>query len=53
MSATPKTIQIYLPGGDPRGVRVADMAPIFVSDRREGKAAQAFTARNESAKEAS
>ena len=25
MSATPKTIQIFLPGGDPRGIRVAEI----------------------------
>jgi len=25
MIATPKTIQIFLPGGDPRGVRIAEI----------------------------
>jgi hypothetical protein len=25
MTATPKTIQIFLPGGDPRGIRVAEI----------------------------
>ena len=30
MSATPKTIQIYLPGGDPRGIRVAEITTRIV-----------------------
>jgi hypothetical protein len=30
MSMTPKTIQIYLPGGDPRGIRVADITTLTV-----------------------
>lgn len=30
MNATPKTIQIYLPGGDPRGVRVAEITTRIV-----------------------
>ncbi len=30
MSATPKTIQIYLPGGDPRGIRIAEVTTRIV-----------------------
>ena len=30
MSATPKTIQIFLPGGDPRGIRVAEITTRIV-----------------------
>jgi len=30
MSARPKTIQIYLPGGDPRGIRVAEITTRIV-----------------------
>jgi len=30
MSATPKTIQIFLPGGDPRGIRVAELTTRIV-----------------------
>lgn len=30
MSNTPKTIQIYLPGGDPRGIRVAEITTRIV-----------------------
>ena len=30
MSLTPKTIQIYLPGGDPRGIRVAEITTRIV-----------------------
>jgi len=30
MSATPKTIQIFLPGGDPRGMRVAEITTRIV-----------------------
>ncbi|MFZ5521518.1 MAG: GIY-YIG nuclease family protein [Pseudomonadota bacterium] len=30
MSLTPKTIQIYLPGGDPRGIRVAEVTTRIV-----------------------
>lgn len=30
MSGTPKTIQIYLPGGDPRGIRVAEITTRIV-----------------------
>jgi predicted GIY-YIG superfamily endonuclease len=30
MSATPKTIQIFLPGGDPRGIRLAEMTTRIV-----------------------
>ena len=30
MSATPKTIQTYLPGGDPRGIRVAELTTRIV-----------------------
>jgi predicted GIY-YIG superfamily endonuclease len=30
MSMTPKTIQIYLPGGDPRGIRVAELTTRIV-----------------------
>jgi hypothetical protein len=30
MSTTPKTIQIYLPGGDPRGIRVAEVTTRIV-----------------------
>lgn len=30
MNATPKTIQIYLPGGDPRGIRVAEITTRIV-----------------------
>ncbi len=28
LTATPKTIQIFLPGGDPRGIRVAEITTI-------------------------
>jgi len=30
MSQQPKTIQIYLPGGDPRGMRVAEITTRIV-----------------------
>lgn len=30
MSITPKTIQIYLPGGDPRGIRIAEITTRIV-----------------------
>ncbi len=30
MTATPKTIQIFLPGGDPRGIRVAEITTRIV-----------------------
>jgi len=30
MSATPKTIQIFLPGGDPRGIRIAEITTRIV-----------------------
>jgi hypothetical protein len=30
MSLTPKTIQIFLPGGDPRGIRVAEVTTRIV-----------------------
>ena len=30
MSATPKTIQIFLPGGDPRGIRIAEVTTRIV-----------------------
>lgn len=30
MNATPKTIQIFLPGGDPRGIRVAEITTRIV-----------------------
>jgi len=30
MIPTPKTIQIYLPGGDPRGLRVAEITTRIV-----------------------
>lgn len=30
MTSTPKTIQIYLPGGDPRGIRVAELTTRIV-----------------------
>ena len=30
MTPTPKTIQIYLPGGDPRGIRVAEVTTRIV-----------------------
>ena len=30
MSMTPKTIQIFLPGGDPRGIRVAEITTRIV-----------------------
>ena len=30
MTATPKTIQIFLPGGDPRGLRVAEITTRIV-----------------------
>ena len=30
MTSTPKTIQIFLPGGDPRGIRVADITTRIV-----------------------
>ena len=30
MSSTPKTIQIFLPGGDPRGIRVAEITTRIV-----------------------
>ena len=32
MSATPKTIQIFLPGGEPRGIRVAEITTRIVQD---------------------
>jgi hypothetical protein len=30
MNATPKTLQIYLPGGDPQGIRVAEITTRIV-----------------------
>lgn len=30
MNMTPKTIQIFLPGGDPRGIRVAEITTRIV-----------------------
>ena len=30
MSPTPKTIQIFLPGGDPRGIRIAEITTRIV-----------------------
>ena len=30
MTTTPKTIQIFLPGGDPRGIRVAEITTRIV-----------------------
>lgn len=30
MTARPQTIQIYLPGGDPRGIRVAVVISVVV-----------------------
>ena len=30
MTATPKTIQIFLPGGNPRGIRVAEITTRIV-----------------------
>jgi len=30
MSARPQTVQIYLPGGDPRGIRVAELTTRIV-----------------------
>ena len=30
MNPTPKTIQIFLPGGDPRGIRVAEITTRIV-----------------------
>lgn len=30
MTPTPKTIQIFLPGGDPRGIRVAELTTRIV-----------------------
>jgi len=30
MTPAPKTIQIYLPGGDPRGIRVAEVTTRIV-----------------------
>ena len=30
MNATPKTIQIFLPGGDPRGIRIAEITTRIV-----------------------
>ena len=30
MSTTPKTIQIFLPGGDPQGIRVAEITTRIV-----------------------
>ncbi|MCB1086272.1 MAG: DUF4357 domain-containing protein, partial [Verrucomicrobiae bacterium] len=30
MTPTPKTIQIFLPGGDPRGIRVAEITTRIV-----------------------
>ena len=30
MSITPKTIQIFLPGGDPRGIRVSELTTRIV-----------------------
>ena len=31
MKATPKTIQIFLPGGDPQGIRIAELTTRIVS----------------------
>lgn len=33
MTPTPKTIQIYLPAGDPRGIRVAEITTRIVRQR--------------------
>ena len=30
MTTTPKTIQIFLPGGDPRGIRIAEITTRIV-----------------------
>jgi len=30
MSSTPKTFQIFLPGGDPRGIRIAEITTRIV-----------------------
>ena len=30
MKATPKTIQIFLPGGDPQGIRIAEITTRIV-----------------------
>jgi hypothetical protein len=39
MSTTPKTIQIFLPGGDPRGIRVAEITTriVHVSELRQSR----------------
>ena len=36
MTPTPKTIQIYLPGGDPRGIRVAEVTTRIVQVTQHG-----------------
>ena len=37
MTATPKTIQIFLPGGDPRGARVAEITTRSVQVNPAGR----------------
>ena len=36
MTATPKTIQIFLPGGYPRGIRVAEITTRIVQVNKAG-----------------
>lgn len=36
MTLTPKTIQIYLPGGDPRGILVAEVTTRIVQVTQHG-----------------
>lgn len=53
MNVTPKTIQIYLPGGDACDISVADIALFSFIVHKVDSAAQAFPMRNEFSKEAS